>query len=220
MDTQEELVIKINKSMEIFVEEHCDGIVSYKQVDANALLECIKDSIAHEMVSSGILPKNCISYACGSGGSRYVVLEISETRANIVYEKTEYKAFPLPRLIFGFFISGNNRINWVRIGVAERGRITPETKMFTYPFSNVNGFSLCTGGNTLPKIKSLHQLNGLPYFILSMPNNNDWFRPEKTKLNMELRTLFEHLKDKDEEYYYTHVLVENGKTIADFIKPN
>lgn len=219
MNTQEELVIKITPRMEIFVEEHTNGVISFKQVDSNVFLDCVKDSIKHEIISSGVLPGNCISFASGSAGERYMVLEFTEANADIVYEKTVYPDFPLPRLIFGFHISETGKVIGVRLGVADRGRITPETKLFTYPFSNVSGFQLCTGNNTFPVIKSLHQLAGLPYFILSMPNNNDRYDTSKTKTDMELRTLLEHLKDKDTNYYYSNVLIESGKTMADFIQP-
>ena len=90
-------------------------------------------------------------------------------------------------------------------------------KMFVYPFSNVSGFHLCTGSNVLPKIKSLHQLGGLPYYILKMPNNYDYYKESRTKLNLDYRGLLEHLKDKDSQYYYDNVLVETDKTLNDFI---
>lgn len=219
MNTQEELIIKITPRMEIFVEEHTNGVISFKQVDSSAFLNCVKDSIRHEVVSSGLLPGNCISFAIGVDGNKYVVLEFTEASAEIVYEKTVYHNFPLPRLLFGFYISESGRVNSIRLGVADQGRITPETKLFTYPFSNVSGFHLCIGNNTFPVIKSLHQLIGLPYYILGMPNNNDRYDTRKTKLNMELRTLLEHLKDKITDYYYRNVLIESGKTVADFIRP-
>ena len=91
----------------------------------------------------------------------------------------------------------------MQLGVTETGRLTPKSKMFIYPFSNVEEFRLCTGSNVLPSIKSLHQLNGLPYFILKMPNNYDY--------------LLEHLKDKDSQYYYDNVLIDMEKTLNDFI---
>ena len=71
----------------------------------------------------------------------------------------------------------------------------------------------------MPKIKSLRQLNGIPYYIFSMPDNNDRYTPDRTELNMEYRTMLEFLKDKDEKYYYENVLIPTGKTLIDFIKP-
>ena len=64
---------------------------------------------------------------------------------------------------------------------------------------------------------SLHQLTGVMHFIMSMPNNNDHYTPGRTKLGLELRHLFETLKDKDTRFYYTDVLIDSGKTLQDFV---
>ena len=56
------------------------------------------------------------------------------------------------------------------------------------------------------------------YFIMSMPNNNDHYRNERTRLDLEYRELLEALKDKTPEYYYSDVLIPSGKTISNFIK--
>ena len=69
----------------------------------------------------------------------------------------------------------------------------------------------------MPKIRMLRQLNGIPNFIFSMPDNNDYYKPDRTKLNMEYRNLLEFMKDKEERYYYGNVLIPTGKTLADFI---
>ena len=82
----------------------------------------------------------------------------------------------------------------------------PSSPMYIYLFSNVDGFQLCTCNNAFPKCDSLYQLNGLPYFILSMPNNNDYFQPRNNKQWLEMRDLLEHLKDKQPAYYYKEVL--------------
>lgn len=50
-----------------------------------------------------------------------------------------------------------------------------------------------------------------------MPNNDDNFDVRDNKLKLEYRDLLEHLKDKDPSYYYSDVLIPNGKTLKDFI---
>jgi hypothetical protein len=52
---------------------------------------------------------------------------------------------------------------------------------------------------------------------MAMPFNDDHFSSEKSRLKLESRALYEHLKDKDTAYYYSDVLLESGKTIKDFI---
>lgn len=218
MNKDDMLVLHITKDCNISVETENNGITSVKYTDADNILQCLKDSIIFDgRIDSGILPQNCISYSGNTNKNKFVAISFEERTADITFEKTVYENFPLPRLVFGFNINGNGRIMKVRLGVTEEGRLTPKSKMFTYPFSNVSGFSLCTGSNTLPSISSMHQLNGLPYFILKMPNNYDMYKPENTKLHMDYRSLLEHLKDKDSQYYYDNVLIEMGETLNDFI---
>lgn len=219
MDKNDEFVIHIRKDGRICVETQKNNIKSVKYTAADEILKCLKESTKFEgEISSGILPQNCIAYSEDMKRNKFVAISFEELTADIMFEKTEYKDFPLPRLVFGFSISADTRITRVRLGVTEMGRLTPKSKMFIYPFSNVSDFNLCTGSNTLPAIKSLHQLNGLPYFILRMPNNYDYYKEEHTKLNTDYRSLLEHLKDKGRQYYYDNVLIDMGKTLSDFIK--
>ena len=50
-----------------------------------------------------------------------------------------------------------------------------------------------------------------------MPNNNDHYSPDNSKLNLEYRHLLEMLKDKEPNFYYSDVLIPSGKTLNDFI---
>ena len=120
--------------------------------------------------------------------------------------------------MFGFHLSKEGRVSSSRIGVIDSGgMIKPETKMYHYPLSNVSGFYLCTGNNSFPKCNSLHTLASLPYYIMSMPNNNDHFRPSNNKQGLEMRDLLVLLHDKPQEYYYTDILIPNNRILSDFI---
>ena len=136
----------------------------------------------------------------------------SASKANISYFGTEYKNFPLPHLVFGFCISKEGRVSSSRIGViAPDEMIRPDTQMYYYPLSNVSGFHLCTGNNTLPKCASFHTLASLPYYILSMPNNNDHFNPANNKLRLEMRNLMELMKDKKPDSIIATYYCQTGK---------
>ena len=216
MQHADELLIRIDSKGNIYVEDTEDGIKSYKRIQPDTLIHCVKNSIRMMGVSSGVLPQGTFSFSAGEDGTKKVFMEFPSRRCDITYEKTEYKNFPLPRLVFGFEVK-KERICSVYLGVVEEGMLKPTSKMFIYPFSNVGGFRVCCGGNTLPSIKSLHQLAGVMFYVMSMPNNNDHYTRSRTKLKMELRELFENLKDKDPGYYYTDVLCDEGKTLQDFI---
>lgn len=216
MQRKDELVIHINTDGKVFVEDIENGVKSYKTVEPEVFLNCVRDSIRTGLVTSGIMPEGSFFYGAGDNGNQKICIEFPKRRCDVVYEKTEYKDFPLPRLVFGFRIC-KGHITSVNLGVVEEGMLTPKSKMYIYPFSNVSGFRLCCGANRLPNIKSLHQLSGVMHFIMSMPNNNDHYRNERTKFDVELRQLFETLKDKEPKYYYTDVLIESGKTLQDFV---
>ncbi len=217
MQLDDELVIHINTDGKMFVEDIEDGVKKYKTISADTFINCVKGSIETGAISSGIMPAGSFYFKAGNKGYKKICIEFPSRYCDIVYEKTEYKNFPLPRLVFGFTLS-EDKIKEVSLGVVEEGMLKPKSKMYTYPFSNVGGFHLCCGDNRLPDIKSLHQLTGVMYFIMSMPNNNDHYKRTRTKLDLELRNLFEALKDKAPEYYYKEVLLESEKTLEDFVK--
>lgn len=213
-----ETVIKICEDGKITVERDLDGIKSFKQIAPDTLIQCINRSLLRGAVHSGVLPKNCISFSAYDDGNKEVVLLYPENRADISYFGTEYKSFPLPCLVFGFKLTGEGRISSCNLGVVENTEtLKPDTKMYHYPLSNVNGFHLCTGNNALPKCTSLHTLSSLPYYIMSMPNNNDYFNNLHNKPNLEIRDLLELLKNKNPSFYYSDILVPNGSVLNDFI---
>ena len=139
--------------------------------------------------------------------------------ADITYNNTLYERFPLPKLVFGFQISEQGKVSNCRLGVVADEELKCSTEMFCYPFSNVrqSDFHLCTGNNVLPPYKSPSGISNLPGYLLCLPNNDDYFDVRDNRLRMEYRDLLEHLKDKDPSYYYSDVLIPNGKTLKDFI---
>lgn len=217
--TNDEMVLRIREDKSIRLEFTEDGQMRTKVISIDTLTECIKGSLTGIQITTGLLPENTLSVAIEpNSGQRYAVLEFTEERATVTYMKTEYSDFPLPRLLFGFRVESSGRISGVNIGVPDLGKLTPETKMFFYPFSNVNRFYMCTGANSLPHIKSLQQLENLPYYILSLPDNDDFYQERNNRLKMGHRDLLEHLRSKDRKYYYDQVLVPMpNTTLKDFI---
>lgn len=213
-----DVLIRIREDGTVAVEEDNDGVKGFKEISPNSLLECINQSLLRGVVSSGLLPKGCLSFTAHDDGNKNVVILHPENRADITYYGTPYPNFPLPKLVFGFSITKENRISGCRLGVVgNESNLKPATPMFVYPFSNVSGTHLCTGNNVLPKCESLHTLGSVPYYILSMDNNNDHFQPSNNKLRFEMRDLLELLRDKPSEYYYSNILIPSKQTLGDFI---
>jgi len=218
MITSDEMIIRIKANSDVTVEEIKGGVKSFKTIAPDSFLDCINKSLLRGGVASGLLPRGCLSFTAHDNGSRVITLLHEPDRADISYVGTEYKKFPLPRLVFGFTISNEGRVSNSRLGVIDNTNIlTPTTPMFVYPFSNVSDTHLCIGNNRLPQVKSLHTLGSLPYFLLGADNNNHSFTPSNNKLGLEMRDLLELLKDKQQSYYYEHILLPSGKILGDFI---
>ena len=213
-----DVIIRIREDGTVVVEEDRDGVKTFKEISPNSLLACINRSLLRGGISSGLLPRGCISYASFDNGDKDVCILHTESRADITYYGTQYPNFPLPKLVFGFHLTGEGRISHTRLGVvANENNLKPTTPMFVYPFSNVSGTSLCTGNNVLPKCLNLHTLTSLPYHILGMDNNNDYYNPSNNRLGLEMRDLLALLQDKPQEYYYSDILIPGKMTLEDFI---
>lgn len=141
-----------------------------------------------------------------------------ELRADIIYRDKEYQNFPIPRLVFGLRILENGKVAECSMGVVADEKPTVDTQMFFYPFSNVHpDGKVCTGNNVLPRYKKLTAMKNFPRYLLGLPDNDDMFSREKNKKQLSHEELLEHLKDKDPAYYYTDILVPNGRTLGEFI---
>ncbi len=216
-----EVCVRFKNEGTIFVETLQNDIKSIKQIKPNDLVDCFQQSLMRPQMSTGILPRGCISYMECENHYTYVCIQHIESRANISYMGTAYENFPLPKMVVGFLVSSEKRISKCRMGiVVNTNLLKPDTPMFSYPFSNVTGFDLCTGQNVMPKCKDVYALSSLPAFILEMPNNNDHFKSHLNKQGLEMRDLLECLKDKEPDYYYNEVLIPNKFTLKDFIVCN
>lgn len=217
---RDRLSIHISDSAEIFVEERKNGIKSCKCISLDDLLVCIKSSIREiKPIYRAVLPKNALFYSCcPETGSFSAAMEYPYNKADITYMNTEYRDFPLPKLVFGFKVAGK-KIKKVYLGITGNGILRESSLMYTYPFSNVsNDFILCTGGNSLPEIKSPYSLSNMPDYILSLPDNDDYYNIRHNRLELGHRELMEHLADKSPEHYYSDILIPSGKTLSDFYR--
>ena len=217
---KDELRIRIiPEAGQVLIETHTDGIVKCKEIQEDALLDCIKNSMRHNYVSSGLLPPNCLHIEIDSVGNKSYCLWYPRLYADISYHETAYPSFPLPRLVFAFHVDTEGKIGECRMGVVADEKPTMETVMYRYPFSNVSGTrgAICIGANSLPKYKTPHTLANLPALLLSIPNGDHSFNALNNKLGLQYRDLLEHLKGKDPSYYYSDVLIPNEKTLKDFI---
>lgn len=192
-----------------------DGTCVVKHIPGDALVDELKAHTKMAPVQSGLLPPGIVALTAYQD-SWDVTLENVTDRCTVYYHKTAYPDFPLPHLLLRCKAK-NGVLNGFHLAVAEIGSLTPDTKLYQCPFPNVSGFSLCVGTNQFTGYDTLWKLRGLMHRVLSLPFGDDYYKPDCTRLELSARDLFEHLNSKDPSYYYSDVLIPNGKTLTDFI---
>ena len=218
MSDANEMILRIDpENARLTVEKCRGGVIARKEITADALYECVRQSLKREGHFSGFLPANCLA-VYQDNEYMAVIIWHPLSRADITLEETVYPNFPLPRLVFGFGLSRDGKVRECRLCVVHDETPRPETPLYKYPFSNVRGTSVCVGSNPLPVYRELRAISSLPDFILRIPNNFESYDKNNNKLKLEYRDLMERLKDKDSAYYYSHVLIPEKETLSDFIK--
>ena len=205
---------------EIVVEQQKEGgVTARKNISPEALCACVLNSrYDDERHATGLLPEGCIAAVMEKQTVCYYI-RCPELYADISYYGTEYPHFPLPRLVFGFrYMPGESKVSDCRVCVVKDERLTPDTPTYRYPFSNVgSGGHICMGDNALPIYKDPSRLHTLMGYILRLPNNDDQFSAVNNRLHAGYRDLLELLKDKTPGFYYSDILVEDGKTLKTFL---
>lgn len=149
----------------------------------------------------------------------YYFIRYPELCADFTYFDTEYRRFPIPRLVFGFkYMPQEGKVASCSVCVVKDERLKPDSPLYHYPFSNVaaNG-RICTGNNALPVYRNPARLHTLAGYILRMPNNNDYYSTNNNRLHAEFRDLLEQMKNKTPSHYYTDVLVGSEETLKVFL---
>ena len=117
-----ETVIRIRDDGRIMVETtDKEGLKGFKEIAPDMLVKCIDKSLLRGAMHTGLLPENCLSFSSYDDGSRDIVLLHEECRADISYYDTEYKNFPLPRLVFGFRLTEEGRVSSSRSLISRPG---------------------------------------------------------------------------------------------------
>ena len=192
-----------------------DGTYEVRHIPGDALADEFKAHIQMAPVRSGLLPPGVVSLTAYPDGWDVTLQNVTD-RCTVYYHKTVYPDFPLPRLLLRCRMK-NGRLSGFQLAVTDMGLPTPDSRLYQCPFPNVNGFSLCVGTNPFTGYDTLWKLRGLIHRVLSLPFGDDHYRPDCTRLGLSARDLFEHLQDKEPAYYYSDVLLPNGKTLTDFI---
>ena len=219
-DYSRDVILRLSPTRNTIIveEQKPGGIAAYREIDPLELYYVINQSYAsNDYLDSGFLPEHCLHLSM-SATEKYFVLWNPELRADVIYGDREFPNFPIPRLVFGVRVLENGKVAECSMGVVADEAPTMDTLMFFYPFSNVHSDDrVCTGNNVLPRYRKISALKNFPRYLLGLPDNDDKYDSEHNRLKLSHGELLEHLKDKDPAYYYTDILVSNGKTLGDFI---
>lgn len=221
MQKDYDMIIRINSERaEVEVEQHSKkGVITRKNISPESLSRCILTSrVDDESHPTGLLPEGCIAVVMEKKYVYYYI-RYPELHADFSYYETEYLGFPIPRLVFCFkYLPNEKKVPEASLCVVKDERLTPDTPTYRYPFSNVHGnLSVCLGNNALPVYKDPARLHTLAAYILRLPNNDDLYSEQNNRLHAGFRDLLEQMKNKTPSHYYTDVLVENGRTLKDFL---
>lgn len=219
-ESPEEVIVRISPSRNTIIvqERSSGGVLSYREIDPVEFYFALNGScVGNEYISSGFLPERCLHVSMNAEERRFVIWN-PDLRADVIYRDTEYLDFPLPRLVFRLRVLADGRVADCSMGVVADEPPTEDTPMFYYPFSNVyEDERVCTGNNILPRYKKLSAMKNFPRYLLGLPDNDDMFYSAHNQKGLDHKALLEHLKDKDPAYYYTDILVPNGRALSDFI---
>lgn len=212
------MVITLRENGLPSVEEFHDGVSMGEGVYTHeAVAKAVIQSLEYEAIRTPILPRNAIYYSEGPG-TRYVFLEIPPHRRTVFYHKAKIKDVPFPRLLIGFQLTARKdqlAITQVYAAALE-DQIIPneESKVFFYPYTNVNDFVVCWGGQTLPSIDRVAQLSTIPELFFNSPNSDCYYSTANLS-KKSYRELVDSLKGKSfpDEY-----LKPTGFTLQEWIR--
>jgi hypothetical protein len=171
---------------------------NYKMVLSDFLSAVSKSVEEGEIISTPLLPKNCLKHAwLNRASNRQVVyIEVPKQRWDITYHSHKFEKVGFPRMIFKYEADNGAVKLLTVVAIKDNGTIKEDTEIFHFPFSHVDtsGY-VCMGGNSFPQIKSLQQISNFHILFLSAPFGDDY--GSKTTTKKGLRELFKELSNQD-----------------------
>ena len=126
-----------------------NGVISRKNISPQSLSECFLTSrVDDERHSTGLLPENCIMVVMERKFTCYFI-RYPELSADFQYFDTEYRRFPIPRLVFDFkYLPMDHKVAGCGVCVVKDERLKEDTILYRYPFSNVSGVAVSAWATT------------------------------------------------------------------------
>lgn len=146
--------------------------VTSKVAEPEWILEVLERHIPKKKAcSSPILPKNCFIYQEMLDGAKLVGIEVEAQRFDIQYHRKQFEDVGHPKMLFLLTLRGQKVLSCKIVCVKDQV-LTPETKLYRYPFSNVhNDTSTCWPDLGTYQIKSVAHIGTLPFAFIHSKNN-------------------------------------------------
>lgn len=190
-----ETLIKILTAAEVSADSKLAEGENIQLVDIKKLLE--------EAISSKIFTYNNNSmilqtkYLKHIDGTWYVIYR-KPTRENLVLRGKTYENVGVPAMIFGVLII-NNRISKCNVACVKTDKVTEDTDLYRYPFSNIFNYGgVCWGNNQMSSINfsKIDEILYIPDMFIAMPNSEHSY-DKSNNSEEDYEDLLEKSQNKD-----------------------
>lgn len=197
---KEEILIRFSGGKVELIEEGIEGRKK-KKISPHSLLKLIESNrIKDEFYRVGPLPKGYVDGAVGEESATIFLKTKSDIFPTFYYdEKTRFDV-PFPHMLFVFEVTKERVQSTYVYALKEYGKegyLDADTPIYLYPYGNVNslGSRVCWGGNVLPPIKKIKDLERIPQIFINSIMNDDNYNDVNLS-NMNLRDLLVSLNGK------------------------
>lgn len=196
-----------------------DGCVSQKIVTYDCFLEMLRDSSVSstDYVGLGAMPNGYVdgSISVKDSNTFRVITKVPADKRPLTYYDSTYVA-PFPSLVFEFQVVKGNVTDSHCFALRESDQM-----LCHYPYGNVhNSGSICWGGNILPQLSRLKDVDILVALFFGSRTNDDLFNSayvqgsgENEEWTQTQRALIEHMVKQD-SFSEKH-LVPTGRFLED-----
>lgn len=227
-----ETIIRLSEDNLVEVETvNEDNTRTVKHITFDELVEVLKASKQAEeskpSILTGVLPFNdafgihTIASKVYDEHSQIVFMYRKPQATRIQYYETVFDNTPIPGLIFAVKWT-NRQVRALYVVAIKDDYISKDTPVYAYPFSNVGSYDyrVCFGRNNIFEIEYSEpaSFHSLPSMFLAMPNNDDSYGSNLSKLAH--RKLLEEINGKSfpNEWLKPIMKEDVSMTINDFMQ--
>lgn len=208
-----EVITDFNQTVKVDILEENGLVVDSFNMTLDDYLTTITESTgANKRVESPLLPSNCIKLINYLPYREDVFTVVNNQQWEITFSGERFKV-GFPRLVFKWKVYKHNRVELSQIVAIKKGRITEDMPIYYFPFTHVNeNGDVCMGGNVIPNITGIHQLETMHSLFFSAPFSTDY--GARTTTGNPVWKLFSEICSERE--FPDEILIPKNKTLTEF----